>query len=141
MKIQYLTTEFVHNLMINTGESDEQAKIIADTLEQYFNYDLILLPFMQRSLDHQHKLIKNELGEEEYACGCFDEKRIVLVSVKVLDNQVDLFDKEFRDNDSKSEIISKTNFIQSTLDHDISNCVLHIMDNASKMQNIELDEE
>jgi hypothetical protein len=29
------------------------------------------------------------------------DKRIVLVSIKVLDNQVDLFDKEFRDHDSK----------------------------------------
>lgn len=27
------------------------------------------------------------------------------------------------------------------LDHDISNCVLHIMDEASAIQNIELDEE
>jgi len=37
----------------------------------------------------------------EAVCGCSDEERAVLVSVKVLDNQVDLFDKEFRDNDSK----------------------------------------
>ena len=66
--------------MMNTGESDDQASIINDTLEQYFNYDLILLPFMQTA---------------------DEERRIVLVSVKVLDNQVDLFDKEFRENDSK----------------------------------------
>ena len=37
----------------------------------------------------------------EAVCGCSEEKRAILVSVKVLDNQVDLFDKEFRDHDSK----------------------------------------
>ena len=84
MKIQYLTTEFVTKLMMNNGEDDEQVSVINDTLEQYFNYDLILLPFMQ-------------VGD-----GKEEESRVVLVSVKVLDNQVDLFDKEFRDNDSKS---------------------------------------
>ena len=49
----------------------------------------------------------------------------MLVSVKVLDNQVDLFDIEYRENDN----------------HDISNCVLHVMDVASKLQEIELNEE
>ena len=61
----------------------------------------------------------------EALCGCEDNKRCVLVSVKVLDNQVDLFDKEERDNDN----------------HDVSNSVLHVMDVASKLQNIELNEE
>ena len=37
----------------------------------------------------------------EALCGCDKDKRAVLVSVKVLDNQVDLFDKEYRDHDSK----------------------------------------
>jgi hypothetical protein len=37
----------------------------------------------------------------EALCGCEEEPRAVLVSVKVLDNQVDLFDKEYRDHDSK----------------------------------------
>ena len=37
----------------------------------------------------------------EALCGCEHDKRSVLVSVKVLDNQVDLFDKEYRDHDSK----------------------------------------
>ena len=49
----------------------------------------------------------------------------MLVSVKVLDNQVDLFDKVDRENDN----------------HDISNCVLHVMDLASRLQEIELNEE
>jgi len=53
----------------------------------------------------------------EALCGCSGEKRAVLVSVKVLDNQVDLFDKEFRENDN----------------HDISNSVLHVMELASKI--------
>lgn len=61
----------------------------------------------------------------EALCGCEDNKRCVLVSVKVLDNQVDLFDKEERENDN----------------HDVSNSVLHVMDVASKLQNIELNEE
>ena len=34
-------------------------------------------------------------------CGCDEEKRVVLVSVKTLENEVDLFDKAERDNDSK----------------------------------------
>ena len=37
----------------------------------------------------------------EALCGCAEDPRAVLVSVKVLDNQVDLFDKEYRDHDSK----------------------------------------
>lgn len=53
----------------------------------------------------------------ETLCGCSEEKRSVLVSVKVLDNQVDLFDTEDRANDN----------------HDISNCVLYAMDVASKL--------
>ena len=64
-------------------------------------------------------------GDLEALCGCSQDKRVVLVSVKVLDNQVDLFDKEFRDHDN----------------HDISNTVLHVMDVASKLQEIELNEE
>lgn len=58
-------------------------------------------------------------------CGCTDEKRAVLVSAKVLDNQVDLFDKCERENDN----------------HDISNTVLHAMELASNLQKIELNEE
>lgn len=61
----------------------------------------------------------------EALCGCDDEQRAVLVSVKVLDNQVDLFDKEYRDNDNQ----------------DISDCVLNVMEAASRLQDIELNEE
>ena len=53
----------------------------------------------------------------EALCGCSNERRAVLVSVKVLDNQVDLFDIEDRENDNQ----------------DISNTVLHIMDVASSL--------
>ena len=38
---------------------------------------------------------------------------------------VDLFDIEYRDNDN----------------HDISNCIVHVMDVASRLQNIELNED
>lgn len=52
--------------------------------------------------NHKHVYHKNpETGEMEALCGCDKDKRAVLVSVKVLDNQVDLFDKEYRDHDSK----------------------------------------
>ena len=37
----------------------------------------------------------------EAVCSCSNEKRAVLVSVKVLDNMVDLFDIESREDDSK----------------------------------------
>ena len=80
-------------------------------LLQYFNHDLILLPFFFYEIDakddglndnHKHVYQKNpETGEMEALCGCSDERRSVLVSVKVLDNQVDLFDKEYREHDSK----------------------------------------
>ena len=69
---------------------------------EYFNYDLVLLPFFFDSLEqnplvenHKHVYIKNEeTGEMETLCGCEHEKRAVMVSVKVLDNSVDLFDVE-----------------------------------------------
>jgi hypothetical protein len=79
-------------------------------LLQYFNHDLILLPFFFDEIDsrdregdnHKHIYQKNpETGQMEALCGCAEDKRAVLVSVKVLDNQVDLFDKEYRDHDSK----------------------------------------
>ena len=100
---------------------------------EYFNYDLVLLPFFFDSLEqnplvenHKHVYIKNEdTGEMETLCGCEHEKRAVMVSVKVLDNSVDLFDVEHRSNDN----------------HDISNSVLHIMEIASKQQDVELDED
>ena len=76
--------------------------------------------------NHQHILQKNlETKETEAACGCSNEKRAVLVSVKVLDNMVDLFDVEYREHDN----------------HDISNCVVHVMDVASRLHNIELNED
>jgi hypothetical protein len=60
------------------------------------------MPFISQKLDHKHQVtVDLETGENVYACGCADEKRAVLVSVKILDNQVDLFDMEYRENDSK----------------------------------------
>ena len=51
--------------------------------------------------NHKHVYEKVATGELATLCGCTDEKRCVLVSVKVLENMVDLFDKEYRDHDSK----------------------------------------
>ena len=42
---------------------------------------------------------------------------------------------------SKVFIINNSNSFLLFIDHDISNCVLHVMDVASKLQNIELNEE
>jgi len=106
---------------------------VDQNLMQYFNHDLVLLPFFfdeldQKAVNDNHKHVfqrSHETGEMETLCGCSEEKRAVLVSVKVLDNQVDLFDKEYRENDN----------------HDISNSVLHVMEVASKLQDIELNEE
>ena len=66
-----------------------------------------------------------EMREREAVGGCSNERRAVLVSVKVLDNMVDLFDVEYREHDN----------------HDISNCVVHVMDVASRLHNIELNED
>lgn len=123
MKIQYLTTNFVRKLRLQNpdlavnGVTDTSFDLVQQTdqqLMQYFNHDLVLLPFFFDKIDtrgdknaaindnHKHVFQKNtETGEMEATCGCSDEKRAILVSVKVLDNQVDLFDKEFRENDSK----------------------------------------
>lgn len=49
----------------------------------------------------------------------------MLVSVKVLDNMVDLFDIEHREHEN----------------NDISSCVVHAMDVASRLHNIELNED
>lgn len=104
--------------------------LIESTLMQYFNHDLILLPFFfdekQSSKNHKHIIARSSDSLLGHAmCGCSEEKRAILVSVKVLDNQVDLFDKDFRDNDN----------------HDISNTVLHVMDLASNLQKMDLNED
>ena len=56
------------------------------------------------------------------------------MSVKVLENMVDLFDVEYRDHESKYILLT-------FIDYDISNCVVHVMDVASKLHEIELNEE
>lgn len=76
MKIQYLSTDFVGKTL-ESQEIDESE--LSENLMQYFNHDLVLMPFVQT----------------------LEKKRAVLVSVKILDNQVYLFDKEVRDEDSK----------------------------------------
>ena len=105
---------------------------------QYFNHDLILLPFFFDLVDTQDVKLKSlndnhshifqrdlQTKRNEAVCGCSNEKRAVLVSVKVLDNMVDLFDLESRENDN----------------HDISNSVVHVMDVASRLHNIDLNED
>ena len=99
MKIQYLTTEFMGKTLENIDIEESE---LQEHLQQYFNHDLVLMPFIQERKDHQHQTtINRETGEQEYMCGCADKKRAVLVSVKILDNQVFLFDKETREEDSK----------------------------------------
>jgi hypothetical protein len=67
----------------------------------------------------------NETKEIEALCECSNERRAVLVSVKVLDNMVDLFDVEHREHGY----------------HDISNCVVYVMDVASRLHKIEFNED
>ena len=116
MKIQYLSTNFVrklrlqNNIDVTPGGQIDMSQVDPN-LMQYFNHDLVLLPFFFDELNstrpdsadnHKHVFQKNpETGAMEALCGCGPETRAVLVSVKVLDNQVDLFDREFRDHDSK----------------------------------------
>ena len=105
MKIQFMSTHFVKKL----HEIDEFDDKVDQNLLQYYNHDLVLLPFFFEQLDqtqldptHEHETeLNSETGLEDYICGCSTDKRAILVSVKVLDNQVDLFDIEFRDHDSK----------------------------------------
>ena len=116
MKVQYLSTNFVRKLRLQAelesgGTPNPSADMsqVDQNLLQYFNHDLVLLPFFfdelssdQNNDNHKHIYQKNpDTGEMEALCGCSEEKRTVLVSVKVLDNQVDLFDKEYREHDSK----------------------------------------
>jgi hypothetical protein len=67
----------------------------------------------------------NETKEIEAICECSNERRAVIVSVKMLDNMVDLFDVEYRE----------CNY------HDISDCVVHVMDAASSLHIIGLNED
>lgn len=101
-----MSTNFVKKLHeIDTFDDGK----VDSNLQQYYNHDLVLLPFYFEKLDqtlldptHQHEIERNsDTGLDEYVCGCSADKRAVLVSVKVLDNQVDLFDIEYRDHDSK----------------------------------------
>jgi hypothetical protein len=61
------------------------------------------------------------------------DQRCLIVSIKIANTQVDLYDRE-RETDSK------TNF-NNTIDHDISDTVLHLMDLASRIQELDFNEE
>ena len=56
-------------------------------------------------------------------CGCDEGKRMVLVVVKTLENKVILYDLAKRDHDNA----------------DVSNSVVHMMEVASKIHEIDLD--
>ena len=109
MKIQYLSTNFVRKLRLQNpdlalhGSSDASFDLIHQSdphLLQYFNHDLVLLPFFFDKIDaasdqsraalndnHKHVFQKNSAsGEMQAICGCDGDKRAILVSVKVLDN-------------------------------------------------------
>jgi hypothetical protein len=67
--------------------------MIEKHLSEYFDHDLVLLPFFfddintkNKTNNHNHVYFKNEMGQMQTLCGCSDEKRAILVSVKVLDN-------------------------------------------------------
>ena len=124
MPISYLTTQQDTPL-----EKDE-------TLSQYFNHDIVILPFFfypihskPTFLNHHHIIKTNpQTQTPEALCGCNASRRCALVSIKVLDNQVDLFDRQGREDESKLFLKINTWYF---VDDDISNCVLHMMDVAS----------
>ena len=97
MPISYLTTQPDTPL-----EKDE-------TLSQYFNHDIVILPFFfypihskPTFLNHHHIIKTNpQTQTPEALCGCNASRRCCLVSIKVLDNQVDLFDRQGREDESK----------------------------------------
>jgi hypothetical protein len=62
-----------------------------------------------------------------------DDKRALIVSISPETCTVDLFDKE-RETDSKI-------FAVTSIDHDISDCILHMMDLASQMSSVFFNEE
>ena len=71
----------------------ENMDTIDAVLSQYFSHDLVLLPFLfdttnsEEKDNHEHVYHTNpETQESEAICGCAEEKRAILVSVKVLDN-------------------------------------------------------
>lgn len=60
------------------------------------------------------------------------------MSVKTANYQVDLYDRE-RETDSKKT--SHLSLILFLLDHDISDTVLHLLDLASRIQEVEFNED
>ena len=90
-------------------------------LKASFENDLILMPFFFDEIEskdeemkalndnHMHVIISGNPSKEiEALCGCSNYKRALLVSLKMQNYLIDLFDIEERDNDN----------------YDISTCVL-----------------
>ncbi len=61
-----------------------------------------------------------------------------MVVIRIANNQVDLYDRE-RDSDSKLHLSLWLTF--AWIDHDISDTVLHMMDLASRIIDIEFNED
>lgn len=128
LKVQYLSTNIVREILMVNGPDDEgfdmstigkyvNKRAIEKHLGEYFDHDLVVMPFFfddvgLPSTNHEHVYFENTRGQMQTLCGCSNERRSVLVTIKVLNNQVDLFDKSNGENDN----------------HDISNTVLHAMD-------------
>lgn len=63
-----------------------------------------------------------------------NDQRCLIVTIKVANSQVDLYDRE---RETDSNIIRVMMFI----DHDISDTVLHMMDLAAKMHDVEFNDD
>ncbi|CDW88208.1 UNKNOWN [Stylonychia lemnae] len=97
-KILYFNTYFSRKL-----NNEAYVKDCLNMLQNFFKFDQVILPFF--------------IDEE-------DDQRALIVSVKVANFQVDLYDRE-RDEDN----------------HDISDTVLHLMDLSSRIQDVEFNED
>ena len=96
MKIQYLSTTFVRKFLHDDFDGIEKPRASQSDilLTQYFNHDLVLLPFFfddfeqpeQSSDSHKQIIGKNEDDSDISDRAPKRDKRSVLVSVKVLDN-------------------------------------------------------
>lgn len=114
-KILYMNTNFHKKL-----NSETYLKDCVMLLRDYYSFDWVLMPFFFSTIG---------------------DKRALMVTVEVRNCGVELYDKDREEGD---EVDSKFNFVLTQLsfvDHDISDTVLHMMDLASKIADIDFSED
>jgi hypothetical protein len=81
-------------------------------MREFFKYDFVIMPFFSDTTS---------------------DKRALIVVLRVSTSSVDLYDRD-REEDSKC-------LLPNVLDHDISDAVIHMMSLASKISDIEFNED